>query len=152
MLGDLRSQTRNASSRLYAGNVTVRVDATWGLSGDGGAPRAEANPFLPYAVRENGSLPFYGFPGRSVGAAGFGAAGPGRKHVYTGSAWYTKSVASGAPIYEAFVTSSIYPLTLSSMIMKPILRKTDMSTHIMTQFVQNMYVFLRVCMCFHMNS
>ena len=70
VLGDMRGQTQNATSPLYAGNVTVRVDATWGLSGIGGGPRTLANPFLPYAVRENGSLPYYGFPSRSVGAAG----------------------------------------------------------------------------------
>eukprot|EP01052_Picozoa_sp_SAG31_P048945 SAG31_NODE_10486_length_1132_cov_1.868345_1_plen_286_part_01 len=45
---------------------------------------------LPAFNRSNATIQV---PGRSVGAAGFGAAGPGRKHVYTGSAWYTKSVA-----------------------------------------------------------
>ena len=61
------SQTRNASSRLYAGNVTVRVDAT-GLRRRRVARGGELVPAVRGA-RER-LAPFYGFPGRSVGAAG----------------------------------------------------------------------------------
>ncbi|CAM9974604.1 unnamed protein product, partial [Hapterophycus canaliculatus] len=44
---DLLVQIQNTSSPLFAGNVTVAVDPTWGLSGDGGVPR-EYSPHLPH--------------------------------------------------------------------------------------------------------
>lgn len=47
---ELLAQLRNTSSALFAGNVTVAVDPTWGLSGDGGVVR-EYSPYLPHQVR-----------------------------------------------------------------------------------------------------
>lgn len=47
---DLLVQIQNTSSPLFAGNVTVAVDPTWGLSGDGGVPR-EYSPHLPHQVQ-----------------------------------------------------------------------------------------------------
>lgn len=47
--GELLVQIRNASSALFAGDVTVAVDPTWGLSGEGGVPR-EHSPHLPHQV------------------------------------------------------------------------------------------------------
>lgn len=46
---ELLAQISNTSSALFAGNVTVAVDPTWGLSGDGGVPR-EYSPYLPHQV------------------------------------------------------------------------------------------------------
>lgn len=44
----LSSQLHNVSSSLYLGNVTVRSDRSWGLSGSGAEPRGY-NPFVRYA-------------------------------------------------------------------------------------------------------
>lgn len=46
---ELLTQIHNTSSALFAGNVTVTVDPTWGLSGEGGVPR-EYSPHLPHQV------------------------------------------------------------------------------------------------------
>lgn len=46
---DLLSQLGNASSALFAGNVTVTADPSWGLSGEGGVTR-EYSPYLPLQV------------------------------------------------------------------------------------------------------
>ena len=42
-------QVHNYNSLLYQGNVTVRVDPTWGVSGKGRHAR-KLSPYLPYAV------------------------------------------------------------------------------------------------------
>lgn len=44
-------QLQNVTSSLYLGNVTVRADRSWGLSGSGAVPRGY-NPFVRY-----GSMP-----------------------------------------------------------------------------------------------
>ncbi|CAM9722307.1 unnamed protein product [Chrysoparadoxa australica] len=48
-LSNLTEQVTDLSSSLYQGNVTVRVDMTWGVSGQGGAD-IEFSPFLPMQV------------------------------------------------------------------------------------------------------
>lgn len=48
-VAELLGQIRNSSSALFAGNVTVSVDPTWGLSGEGGVMR-EYSPHLPHDV------------------------------------------------------------------------------------------------------
>lgn len=48
-VAELLDQIRNASSVLFTGNVTVSVDPTWGLSGEGGVMR-EYSHHLPYDV------------------------------------------------------------------------------------------------------
>eukprot|EP00903_Cladosiphon_okamuranus_P013614 g12679.t1 len=49
---ELLVQIRNTSSALFAGNVTVAVDPTWGLSGEEGVPR-EYSPHLPHQVYDD---------------------------------------------------------------------------------------------------
>lgn len=49
-VAELLSQLRDANSSLFAGNVTVAVDPSWGLSGDGSV-RREYSPHLPYQVK-----------------------------------------------------------------------------------------------------
>lgn len=46
---ELLSQLQNASSALFAGNVTYSADSMWGLSGDGGVAR-EYSSHLPHQV------------------------------------------------------------------------------------------------------
>lgn len=46
---EILSQLRNRSSPLFAGNVTVSVDPTWGLSGEGGVER-EYSHYLHHQV------------------------------------------------------------------------------------------------------
>lgn len=45
----LLTQLGNYSSPLFSGNVTVTVDPTWGLSGEGSVTR-ESSPYLPHQV------------------------------------------------------------------------------------------------------
>ena len=87
--------------RVSAGDwASLSLNGEWGLTLDShpqddrtgltwwSLPSLPSTP--PAFNRSNATIQV---PGRSVGAAGFGPAGPGRRHVYTGSAWYTKSVA-----------------------------------------------------------
>lgn len=60
-IGRLLAQVQNSSSALYAGNVTVRTDSAWGVSGVNAARRRTVNPYMPYASRSNTSLPFVGY-------------------------------------------------------------------------------------------
>ncbi|KAJ8613683.1 hypothetical protein CTAYLR_003143 [Chrysophaeum taylorii] len=62
-VGRLLAQVGNLTSELYDGNVTVKVDAAWGVSGVGtGRRRLESSKAIPYAAaRSNSSLPFLGF-------------------------------------------------------------------------------------------
>ena len=47
---ELREQVKDTASALYRGNVTVRTDQTWGVSGTHGTAR-ERSSFMHYAVR-----------------------------------------------------------------------------------------------------
>ena len=101
----MRLQAALVAVSLRAGaadRASLSLNGEWGLTLD---PHPQddptgltwwslpSQPSAPPAFnRSNATIQV---PGRSVGAAGFGAAGAGRKHVYTGSVWYTKSV--GAP-------------------------------------------------------
>ncbi|CAM9699013.1 unnamed protein product, partial [Laminaria digitata] len=49
---ELLSQLQNASSALFAGNVTYSTDPMWGLSGDGGVAQ-EYSPHLPHQVYDD---------------------------------------------------------------------------------------------------
>lgn len=49
LVANLQDQTQNLASSLYNGNVTVRVDSSWGVSGFGGKARRLA-PYLPYST------------------------------------------------------------------------------------------------------
>jgi len=44
-IDDLKVQVQLNNSRLYDGNVTIRVDPTWGVSGMGGVTRKNAARF-----------------------------------------------------------------------------------------------------------
>ena len=68
-VSDLLEQVRDPTSRLYDGNVTVRVDPSWGVSGVGGTPRKRTSDHLPYAVRGNSSLPYHGYAAHSINEA-----------------------------------------------------------------------------------
>ncbi|KAJ1461354.1 hypothetical protein M885DRAFT_457457 [Pelagophyceae sp. CCMP2097] len=63
--GDLLNQVSDPTSSLYSGNVTVRVDSAWGVSGVAGTARAASSRHLPYAARSNTSLPYHGYGAHS---------------------------------------------------------------------------------------
>lgn len=56
-LEDLKVQVQDLSSPLYEGNVTLRTDQTWGVSGTARAPRAKS-PYNPYSFRPTSSLSY----------------------------------------------------------------------------------------------
>jgi len=81
----------------------VRVDPAWGVSGVGGAPRAQSSEHLPYAVRGNESLPFHGYASHAL-SPGYERCkatqrcARGYEHYYQGSAtarWTTQAYAGG---------------------------------------------------------
>ena len=49
LIADLQDQTQRLDSALYNGNVTIRVDSSWGVSGFGRKVKTKA-PYLPYDV------------------------------------------------------------------------------------------------------
>jgi hypothetical protein len=55
LIADLQDQTQRLDSSLYNGNVTVRVDSSWGVSGFGRKVR-QRTPYLPYDVNLHSSL------------------------------------------------------------------------------------------------
>ncbi|KAH8073924.1 hypothetical protein JL721_2476 [Aureococcus anophagefferens] len=65
-VADLVDQVQDASSSLFGGNVTVRVDPAWGVSGVDGAPRTTSSEHIPYAARGNESLPFHGYAAHAL--------------------------------------------------------------------------------------
>lgn len=65
-VGRLMWQVKNLSSPLYDGNVTVKTDPAWGVSGVNASPRRESSRHLPYAARSNSSLPFLGYASHSI--------------------------------------------------------------------------------------
>jgi len=54
----LNEQVANEDSELYHGNVTVRIDKTWGVSGDSGTPR-NLSRYLAYTTRDQSSIDSY---------------------------------------------------------------------------------------------
>ena len=68
-VSDLLQQVRDPSSTLYDGNITVRTDPSWGVSGIGGQPRKRTSDHLPYAVRGNSSLPYHGYASHAINEA-----------------------------------------------------------------------------------
>lgn len=54
----LKEQLCSLSSRLYQGNVTVRVDKTWGVSGKSGTPRVESR-YQAYTTRDQSNIEPY---------------------------------------------------------------------------------------------
>ena len=100
---------------------SLSLNGEWGLTldthpclvpGCPGMPAGQQNwwslpgqPSSPPAFNRSSSTIL--LPGRSVGAAGFGNGGPGRKHAYTGSVFYTKSVRLPASWAAASSSSSV---------------------------------------------
>ena len=114
-----------AAASLQPGDAdwaTLSLNGEWGLTLD---PHPQDDltgltwwslPSQPSALpafnRSNATIQV---PGRSVGAAGFGDAGSGRKHLYTGSVWYTKSVALSASWLTAAASTTGEDATLSAL-------------------------------------
>ena len=101
-VSDLLEQVRDPTSRLYDGNVTVRVDPSWGVSGVGGTPGKRTSDHLPYAVRGNSSLPYHGYAAprstRPTSAQGDAAGARGcHEHYYAENAtrYHTTRVFAG---------------------------------------------------------
>ena len=95
---------------------SLSLNGEWGLTLDAHPNNwwlMPGQPSSPPAFNHSSNSTIQ-LPGRSVGAAGFGDGGPGRKHAYTGSVLYTKSVslpagwaAGGAAAAAAAASSSL---------------------------------------------
>lgn len=57
-ISKLKAQARTLDSKLYQGNVTVRVDKTWGVSGMSGNPRNDSK-YLAYSTRDQSTFDPY---------------------------------------------------------------------------------------------
>jgi hypothetical protein len=103
----LLSALAGASAELDS----VSLDGDWQLTLDKATPDAQGLTWWskPQPLAEpsfNRSNATIRVPGLSVGAAGFGDSNGGRKHVYTGSVWYTKQLHLPAAWKTALQASS----------------------------------------------